>query len=121
MKNMQRCEQEMGFEEWRTLAERDPTAFEDMRRQYIESFIESAPEEKRRRLRGLQWQIDQTRDLARTPMASCIAISNMMWDSLYQLNQHQLELTHTTPAKHPNPQASSAKAATVLPFRVQHS
>ena len=120
MKNQQCSEQEMGFDEWKALAQQDPTAFEDMRRQRIDAFIAGAPEEKRRRLKGLQWQIDQTRSLARTPMASCIAISNMMWDSLYQLNQQQRELTQTTSLKQTERPAAPV-ATTILPFRARHS
>jgi hypothetical protein len=120
MKSYQLNQQEMGFDEWKALAQNDPATFEAKRRQCIEALIGSAPEEKRRRLRGLQWQIDQTRSLARTPMASCIAISNMMWDSLYQLNQHQRELAHAAPAKQSVRPAASV-AATVLPFRARQS
>ena len=120
MKSHQLNEQEMGFEEWKALARNDPASFEAKRRQCIEALIDSAPEEKRRRLRGLQWQIDQTRSLARTPMASCIAISNMMWDSLYLLNQHQRELAHATSVKQSARPAAST-AATVLPFRTRQS
>lgn len=120
MKNQLCSEQEMGFDEWKTLAQQDPAAFEDMRRQHIDSFIAGVPEEKRRRLKGLQWQIDQTRSLARTPMASCIAISNMMWDSLYQLNQQQRELTQTASVKQADRPAAAA-TSTILPFRARHS
>lgn len=48
----------------------------------IEAFICSVPEERQPRLRGLQWRIDQIRRTARTPLASCIRISRMMWDSV---------------------------------------
>jgi hypothetical protein len=80
------------FDEMLILAKTDPATFEVRREEYIESFLTSIPAEKRKRLRGLQWQIDQTRQLARTPMASCIAISNMMWDSLHVLGLQQREL-----------------------------
>lgn len=118
MTHQQLTDHEMDFDAWRTLAQQDPTAFEALRRQHIESFIENAPEEKRRRLRGLQWQIDQTRNMARTPMASLIAISNMMWDSLYRLNQQQLELTQSASAKH-TAQPAASVSSTVIPFRAR--
>jgi hypothetical protein len=37
--------------------------------------------ERRERLRGLQWRIDQARR-NRSPLSACIYISNMMWDHL---------------------------------------
>lgn len=106
------------FDEMLALAKTDPTTFEARREEYIESFLTSIPAEKRHRLRGLQWQIDQTRQLARTPMASCVAISNMMWDSLHLLGLQQRELVKLAtgqPAQFINNQPASEKA-TVIPF-----
>lgn len=53
------------FDEMKTLALSNPEAFEEIRRQHIESFLNTVPQEKRRRLTGLQWKIDQIRNLAR--------------------------------------------------------
>lgn len=80
------------FDEMKTLALSNPEAFEEIRRQHIESFLNTVPQEKRRRLTGLQWKIDQIRNLANTPMSACIQISNMMRDSLNRLNSEQLKL-----------------------------
>src|SRR5690606_24321147 len=71
----------------RDLAERDPEELENLRLREIESLIENAPEHMRRRLRGLQFQIDCTRRLHPTPLGACIAISQIMMDSLCKLNQ----------------------------------
>lgn len=88
------------FEELLTLAKEDPALFETKRLEYIELFFNHIPDEKQRRLRGLQWQIDQTRNLARTPMASCLTLMGMMWDSLHHLNnQHQTLLDLTSKQK----------------------
>lgn len=106
------------FDEMLILAKTDPATFEVRREEYIESFLTSIPAEKRRRLRGLQWQIDQTRQLARTPMASCIAISNMMWDSLHVLGLQQRELVKLAtgqPSQFINHRPASEKAR-VVPF-----
>ena len=106
------------FDEMLALAKNDPARFEAKREEYIESFLTSVPAEKQTRLRGLQWQIDQTRQLARTPMASCIAISNMMWDSLHKLGKQQRELVSLVTGEKPrfvNVQPAS-KTATVLRF-----
>ncbi len=101
-------------------AKNDPTTFEARREEYIESFLTSVPAEKQTRLRGLQWQIDQTRQLARTPMASCIAISRMMWDSLQLLSDQQRKLaTQSSSGQTPRfvgGKSTSAINGTILPF-----
>ena len=70
------------FDHWAQMAIADPDAFEARRSHLIEAFISSVPPERQPRLRGLQWRIDQVRRSARTPLASCIRISRMMWDSV---------------------------------------
>ncbi|HEB94448.1 MAG TPA: DUF3135 domain-containing protein [Gammaproteobacteria bacterium] len=106
----------LDFDFWKQLAKDDPAAFEALRREKVEQLIAQAPKTQRRRLQGLQWQIDQTRKLAVGPMASCLAISNMMWDSLHQLSLRQHELLSATPDKLQRPQNT---AATVLAFPAQ--
>lgn len=70
------------FDEWHQLANSDPDAFEQKRQKYINKIIQSAPKAKQKRLRCLQWRIDQTRLLSNTPLAACINISKLMWDSV---------------------------------------
>ncbi len=70
------------FDHWAQQAVSDPDAFEARRSRLIEAFISSVPAERQPRLRGLQWRIDQIRRGSRTPLASCIRISRMMWDSV---------------------------------------
>ena len=84
------------FEELLSLAKDNPEQFEVKRLEYIEHFFTTVPTEKQRRLRGLQWQIDQARNLARTPMSSCLHIINMMWDSLGRLNDENRSLVKLT-------------------------
>ncbi len=74
------------FTDWSTLATSDPAAFESKREQIIEDFIQSAPRSKQRRLRCLQWRIDQTRKLSRNPMDACVRLSQLMMDSVYGEN-----------------------------------
>ena len=102
---------EMGFEDWLELARSNPEAFEARRKQAVEHAISQAPEDVQQRLRSLQWRIDRTREQARTPMSSVMAISNMMWDNYRYLNGflHQL----AQPSKPVQP----TRNATVLPFR----
>ena len=53
----------------------------------MSQYINSVPEDKQHRLRCLQWKIDRVREKMPTPLAACVAISDMMWDSLDKLNQ----------------------------------
>ena len=73
-------------EELEKLATTDPEALEALRQQEVEILIQAAPENMQRRLRGLQFQIDAKRHTSKSPLAACIAISEMMFSSVYQLN-----------------------------------
>ncbi len=84
------------FDEWVNLAKNDPEEFEAKRLRKIETFFNGVPAERQQRLKGLQWQVDQARKLAHSPMASCIAISTMMLDSVSRLSEHQYELVNIT-------------------------
>lgn len=75
------------FDEWCKLSKSDPASFEARRLESIEEFIRSVPDDKQQRLRCLQWKIDRVQDKMPTPLAACVAISDMMWDSLDHLNQ----------------------------------
>lgn len=70
------------FDEWHQLANSDPDAFEQKRQKAINKIIQNAPQAKQKRLRCLQWRIDQTRRLSTTPLAACIKISKLMWNSV---------------------------------------
>jgi hypothetical protein len=69
------------------MAKKRPEQLESLRLELIEDIISSASEDVQRRLRGLQFKVDVTRRTARTPMASCIKISQMMFDSLERLRE----------------------------------
>jgi len=70
------------FDDWAELAQSDPAGFETRREQAIEALIARMPEHKQQRMRCMQWKIDQVRSRAGSPMAACIKLSEMMWDSL---------------------------------------
>lgn len=70
------------FDEWADLAATDLTAFEDQRLRVIEAAIQQAPARNRQRLRGLQWQLDQVRSTARSPMVACLRMNRMLWDAV---------------------------------------
>ncbi len=72
------------FDHWARLARTDPETFEQKRSELINEFIEKAPEHMKRRLNGLQWQVDTVRQGSSNPMAACLKISRMMWDSVLE-------------------------------------
>lgn len=70
------------FELWAKLAESDPSAFEEKRRQMLEEFIARAPMHLHQRLQRLQWRIDQERGKCSNPLSACVRLYSMMWDSV---------------------------------------
>lgn len=103
----------LDFDRWVELAKTDPEGFEKKRLETIDQAIRRTSQSQQERLRRLQWRVDRIRERAKTPMAACIAISDMMWDSLNQLNSHFESLREVSAGK-PAPQQHSAA---VLPFR----
>ena len=73
------------FEEMMRLAKEDPEKLEELRSNYINEIIEAAPKHQQNRLKGLQFQIDMERRKAKTPLAACIKISEMMHESFMEL------------------------------------
>ena len=78
------------FDEWSALARADSEAFERRREECIAAFLEAAPEHRRQRLRGLQFQIDMERLRAGTPLGAAVRLNSMMWSSVAEL-QYSLE------------------------------
>jgi hypothetical protein len=108
------------FDEWSQLAMSDPTAFETRRLALIEAHLRRFPPRPQRRLRGLQFRIDMERRRARTPMAACLKLSAMMWDSL--LGRRGLKTALDTLLDYTNPRSADARrrpacTARILPFR----
>ena len=73
---------EFDFDAWAELARKDPEAFERLRADTIEAWLQQAPTHRQQRLRRLQWRIDGAREQADNPMAACIRLSQVMWDSV---------------------------------------
>ena len=71
---------EFDFDEWAKLAREDPDAFEIKRQQMIHDVIDMSSPKIKRRMQGMQWQIDQIRATSANAMASCLKISQIMWD-----------------------------------------
>lgn len=69
------------------LAENAPERLETLRRTMVEQVIEGADATQRRRLQGLQAQIDLIRRGSPNPLAACVRISSMMCDSLAEMRR----------------------------------
>ena len=77
--------QDMGgfdFDAWAELARSDPQAFEIKRKDAIEDVINSAPRRTHQQLRQLQWKLDRIRDTSATPLAACIRMQELLWESV---------------------------------------
>jgi hypothetical protein len=85
------------FDELVKLAQTDPEAFEQLRKNHVQGLIDSAPEHTQRRLKGLQFQVDMIRRRTKNPMGACLEISKMMYDSLYHLRETIQESETNTP------------------------
>ena len=70
------------FDEWKTLAVKDPDGFESCRQQAVNSLIGRLEGGKQQRLRALQWRIDQVRRMSPAPISACYRMYGMMWDSV---------------------------------------
>jgi hypothetical protein len=70
------------FDTWAALARQDLQAFELKRTSAIEAVINSAPRRNRLRLRRLQWKLDRIRQTSATPLAACVRMNAMLWDSV---------------------------------------
>ncbi|MDX2370801.1 MAG: DUF3135 domain-containing protein [Colwellia sp.] len=85
------------FNTLRELAENSPDKLELILRENIAILIEKTSGSHRRRLLGLQFQIDVQRRLAKNPVDSCVRISQMMHDSFIELNRALTNLTKKKP------------------------
>lgn len=79
------------------LARNDPAAYEALRCEVIEDFINHAPEKIKPRLRGLQWRIECVRRQSKTPLGCAVRINDLMWESFLSLNDHWQDLAHMAP------------------------
>ncbi|AUM11867.1 DUF3135 domain-containing protein [Ketobacter alkanivorans] len=105
------------FDKLREMAQRDPEQLERLRIQLCDQLIQEAPEQYRRKLRGLQFRVDMERRRAKSPMAACIAISGMMHDSFDRLRQALNDATGNASADYINTPSREVEAGKVVPFR----
>ena len=71
----------LDFDSAMRLAQDNPDAFEQYRREAIDGLIERIPARNQERLRRLQWRIDQERIRSGNAMSACVRLYEMMWDS----------------------------------------
>ena len=75
------------FEVLVEMAKKDPDKLEVLRQRMVDEIIDDAAETARQRLMGLQFQIDMVRRKAANPLAAAMRISEMMRDSLADMNR----------------------------------
>ncbi len=101
------------FDTWKRLAESDPEAFERKRDALIQAEISQADPAAQMRLRGLQWQIDMTRQRYKHPVEASTKLFEMMWEQVYGENGF---LDALTGPRTPLDEARERRDASVLPF-----
>jgi len=108
------------FDTLKQLAEQNPKALEDLRQQFINDLINNASPDLQRRLRGLQFQIDAQRRIHKNPLAACIKLSEMMYDSFSELRYALNDVTGHG-AERPRPRLVNVDqpAAQVLDFNAR--
>ncbi len=104
------------FDSWMSLAESDAEAFEKRRHELLQAEIALAPAALQPRLRGLQWQIDMTRQRCKTPALASARLFEMMWEQVYGDNGFLDVLTNP---QVPTDLPRARQAGNVLPFRAQ--
>ncbi|MEJ2143174.1 MAG: DUF3135 domain-containing protein [Gammaproteobacteria bacterium] len=108
---MAKTQNHIDFDFWLHLAQSDPERFESLRTETLEKHIQRAADNQQNRLRCLQWRIDRIRDRAKTPMAACISISDMMWDTFNHLASGYNHIDHLR-----NEENDQLASATVIDF-----
>lgn len=105
------------FDRWAELARRDPAGFERARARLLRECIQRASPAHRRRLEGLQFQLDMERRRARTPLAACLRLSELMLDILHgEFLPRLRELAEGSLQAH-ECRIREGRPARVLPFR----
>jgi hypothetical protein len=105
------------FDELLILAKQDPKRLDALKRDVTEAWIEQAPVEHQRRLRGIQFQIDMEVRRAKNPMDACIRVSNMMHESFAELRDLLNEMTQKGPRYRAEDESTpTLRTAQVLPF-----
>lgn len=96
------------FDTLAALFERDPDAFDRLRKDLLEDEIRSAHPENRRRLRGLQFQIEGIRRTSKNPLDCCVRIQRLL--------DKQLEKLSSVVNGHPRPVLRSPSQDNIIPW-----
>ena len=107
------------FDEWAALAKSDPEAFEQRRREAIETYIAAAPAEHQQRLRGVQFRVDMERARASNPLSATIRISNMMWSAFGELRESLDQVVNGTVTAGAAAPTDVPRNAEVIPFQAR--
>ena len=109
------------FETLARLAREDPQAFESLRRDMVDDFIDHAPENRQARLRGLQFRVDAVRQLSKSELGAAVKIYEMMWLSFRQLADEWNRL-RDEPVGPPCSTTAAGREAKILPMppRLRH-
>jgi len=104
--------------DWAQLAQQDPEAFETMRSELLNEFIQSSPSRIQKQLEGVQWKIDHIRQRANSPEEALAEITTMMWEAAQQLGQRQQELLALCSGEEPT-STPSRQTAQILDFKLR--
>lgn len=104
---------EFDFDAWVKLARENPEEFERQRLATLRASIESAPAEHRKRLEGLQFQIDMERQRSGSALGACIKLNSMMWAGFFRLRKELNGVVEGTSLTEP-PQPVQKSAAEVI-------
>lgn len=74
------------FDDLKQLFECDPIAFDTLRKDLIETEINNTHSANRRRLRGIQFQINSIRQTSKNPLDCCVKIQRMLDEKLDELS-----------------------------------
>lgn len=101
------------FDAWVKLARENPEEFERQRQATLRASIESAPAEHRKRLEGLQFQIDMERQRSGSALGACIKLNSMMWAGFFRLRKELNGLVEGTAVTGPQQQSPKATAEVI--------
>lgn len=104
------------FDAWKKLAEKDPQAFEEMRKKVVKAEIAKAPKSMQHRLTGMQWRVDMERKRCSNPTQSMIYVYKKMWNSVYGENGLLSALHGSTADQQMGSGCVKLAAANILPF-----
>ncbi len=104
------------FDAWKRLAEKDPQAFEEMRKKVVKAEIAKAPKSMQHRLTGMQWRVDMERKRCSNPTQSMIYVYKKMWNSVYGENGLLSALHGNTADQQMGSGCKNLTAASILPF-----